>query len=122
MSHLTKIKTSIRDENILQKTLSDCDLKWEKLYLQSHNSKPNYCVKQSNKIDLQFNWNGEDYEMITDIQFWQQSLPLELFLNKLNQRYAYNSIIEKGKNAGFETIKEVKNVQGTITLTLRRWT
>nr|YP_010330259.1 hypothetical protein MW505_pgp022 [Porphyridium aerugineum]UNJ17975.1 hypothetical protein [Porphyridium aerugineum] len=123
MSHLTKIKTTIRDENTLQIALSDLGLKWNKIVdILSVKNKASYVIKQDNNVDLLFSWNGQDYELVTDLQFWQQSSPVEVFLNKLNQRYAYNCILDKAKNLGFESIKEIKNNQGSITLTLRRWT
>jgi hypothetical protein len=124
MSHLTKIKTTVRDEKILQVALSDLGLNWEYIPVSESDNfdKFNYSIKQENNMNLLFAWTGDSYELVTDLQFWQQPFPVEVFLNKLNQRYAYNCILDKAKSLGFESFKESKNQQGSITLTLRRWT
>lgn len=120
MSHLTKINTTIRDESLLKQTLSDLALDWKQLN-DFDNSKSTYLISQSNNVDLRFIWNGQHYDLVTDVQFWKQSIPVELFLNKLSQRYAYNSIISRGQKIGFESIKEIHDIEGVMTITLRRW-
>nr|YP_008965775.1 conserved hypothetical plastid protein [Porphyridium purpureum]ATJ02968.1 hypothetical protein [Porphyridium purpureum]BAO23751.1 conserved hypothetical plastid protein [Porphyridium purpureum] len=120
MSHLTKLTTTICDQNMLEITLSDLGLNWNKR--TSHlSNKPDYIIKQSNDIDLYFAWQDNAYTLTTDLQFWRQSSPVELFLDKLNQRYAYNLIKRKGSSHGFTSVKESLNNQGSIKLTFRRW-
>ena len=36
-------------------------------------------IKQKNGKDIGLYLNGDTYEMITDLQFWVQSLPIEVF-------------------------------------------
>ena len=55
------------------------------------------------------------------MQFWQQPWPIDLFLNKITQRYAYNSIVKMSASKGFQTIEEVKEKNGSVRLTLQRW-
>nr|YP_010338065.1 hypothetical protein MW556_pgp157 [Erythrolobus coxiae]UNJ17650.1 hypothetical protein [Erythrolobus coxiae] len=122
MSHLSKIKTVIKDEKILAQTLSDLGLNWTKYpSLSESHDKFNYHVKQDKNVDLDFLWNDHFYEISTDIQLWSKNIPFEMFLNNINQKYAYNTILSKGNNVGFKPIKESVNSQGTVTLTLRRW-
>ena len=59
--------------------------------------------------------------LVADLQFWQQPWSVESFLDKVSQRYAYNSIIQATKKQGFETVEEVNQDNGTIKLTLQRW-
>nr|YP_009297256.1 hypothetical protein Psor_124 [Porphyridium sordidum]AOM66599.1 hypothetical protein Psor_124 [Porphyridium sordidum] len=118
MSHLTKLTTTISDASILETTLSDFNLDWNKDEFSLSN-KPKYTIKQKNNIDVYFTWQNNAYTLETDLQFWLQSSPVDLFLNKLHQRYAYNLIKTKGNSHGFTAVRE--STIGDIKLTFRRW-
>jgi hypothetical protein len=120
MSHLTKLTTTIRDEKILEITLSDCGLAWTKASLNNE-SKPTYVIQQSNDVDLLFAWNDGAYSLSTDLQFWQQKSPVELFMDKLHQKYALNMIKSKGNASGFVPVKQTVDATGSIKLTFRKW-
>jgi|TARA_B110000261_G_scaffold145041_1_gene168133 hypothetical protein len=81
----------------------------------------NLVIKQNNNYDIGFTWNGFEYQLVADLQFWQQPWSVESFLDKVSQRYAYNSIIKATEKQGFETVEEVNQDNGTIRLTLQRW-
>ena len=78
-------------------------------------------IKQNNNYDIGFTWNGFEYQLVADLQFWQQPWSVESFLDRVSQRYAYNSIIQATEKQGFETVEEVNQDNGTIRLTLQRW-
>ena len=126
MSHFSKIKTSLKDLNLLQKSLDDLGIAWDtnihtiKGY-KDQNHFANLVIKQTNKYDIGFTWNGMEYQLIADLQFWQQSWSVELFLDKVTQRYAYNSIVKATQDQGFQTIEETAQENGSIRLTLQRW-
>ena len=99
MSHFSKIKTKLYDRNILKKSLSDLKLEWTEqnqqivgYQKQTHDAE--IIVKQSNNYDIGFKWNGVEYELVTDLMFWAQPYSVDKFLNQINQRYAYNSIVQ----------------------------
>jgi hypothetical protein len=46
---------------------------------------------------------------------------VELFLDKITQRYAYNSILKATEIQGFQRIEEITQENGSIKLTLQRW-
>ena len=126
MSHFTKIKTTLKDLTVLKKSLTDLSVKWETKSQRVKGYKDqttfaNLVIKQNNDYDIGFTWNGFEYQLVADLQFWQQPWSVELFLEKITQRYAYNSIVETTKVQGFETIEEVNNENGSIKLTLQRW-
>ena len=81
----------------------------------------NIVIKQDNNYDIGFSWNGFEYQLVADIQFWQQPWSIELFLDRVNQRYAYNSILESTSNQGFHTVNETVQEDGSIKLTLQKW-
>jgi Protein of unknown function (DUF1257) len=126
MSHFSKIKTTLKDLDILKKSLTDLSITWNtdikmiKGY-KNQNEFANLVIKQENNYDLGFTWNGLEYQLIADLQFWQQPWSVELFLDKITQRYAYNSIINITTTQGFQPIEEVTEENGIIKLVLQRW-
>jgi hypothetical protein len=40
-------------------------------------------IKQDNGYDFGFVNNGSTYELVADIAFWQQGVPVEVFIEKL---------------------------------------
>jgi hypothetical protein len=126
MSHFSKIRTSLKDLEVLKKSLQDLGLRFydrsvitDSHSLESHNI--SLIVPQSNNYDIGFSWNGVEYQLITDIQFWQQPWPIDLFLKNLTQRYAYNSILQITEQKGFQSIEQTKQSNGSIKLVLQRW-
>ena len=109
MSHFTKIKTTLKDLTVLKKSLRDLSVQWEdksqvvKGY-KDQTSFANLVITQNNNYDIGFAWNGFQYQLVADLQFWQQPWSVELFLDKVTQRYAYNSIVDTTKLQGFEAI------------------
>jgi hypothetical protein len=68
-----------------------------------------------------FKWNGNEYELVTDLMFWKQPYSVDKFLNQVNQRYAYNSIIEASEKQNFNYVKSQNLVNGTMRVVLRRY-
>ena len=126
MSHFTKIKTTLKDLTVLKKSLTDLSVQWEaksqvvKGY-KDQTTFANLVIKQNNNYDIGFAWNGFEYQLVADLQFWQQPWSVELFLDKVTQRYAYNSILKTTNDQGFKAIEEVNQENGAIKLTLQRW-
>lgn len=126
MSHFSKIQTSLKDLDLLKKSLNDLSIYWEPELNQVRGYKDqttfaNIVIKQDNNYDIGFSWNGFEYQLVADIQFWQQPWSIELFLDRVSQRYAYNSILESTSNQVFHTVNETVQEDGTIKLTLQKW-
>ncbi len=126
MSHFSKIKTTLKDLSLLQKSLSDIGVSWDESINTIKGYKAQECfanlvIKQNNNYDIGFTWNGTEYQLVADLQFWQQPWSVELFLDKITQRYAYNSILKATEIQGFQRIEEVTQENGSIKLTLQRW-
>ena len=126
MSHFSKIQTSLKDLDLLKKSLNDLSIYWEPELNQVRGYKDqttfaNIVIKQDNNYDIGFSWNGFEYQLVADIQFWQQPWSIELFLDRVSQRYAYNSIVESTSNQGFQTVNETVQEDGSIKLTLQKW-
>jgi hypothetical protein len=126
MSHFSKIQTSLKDLDLLKKSLNDLSIHWEPELnkVRGHRDQTtfaNLVIKQANNYDIGFSWNGVEYQVVADIQFWQQPWSVELFLDRISQRYAYNSIIKSTYDQGFQTVSENVQEDGSIKLTLQKW-
>lgn len=126
MSHFSKIKTSLKDLEIIKKSLDDLRINWRTDTTvingyKAQNHSANLVIKQNNNYDIGFTWNGIEYQLIADLQFWQQPWPVDLFLDKITQRYAYNAIIKSTQEEGFQCIEETSQENGSIRITLQRW-
>ncbi len=126
MSHFSKIQTSLKDLDLLKTALNDLSIHWEPEVNQVRGYKDqttfaNLVIKQVNNYDIGFSWNGFEYQLIADTQFWQQPWSIELFLDRVSQRYAYNSIVNSTSDQGFHTVNETVQEDGSIKLTLQKW-
>ena len=77
----------------------------------------------TNGGDFGFRINGESgaYELVTDLDLWKQSIPIERFLSKLTQRYALNSVLAASQSEGFEVAEQSVQQDGSIELVVTRW-
>jgi len=126
MSHFSQIKTQIRNLASLQSALTDLGIDWKpgskavRGYRgQTHNAE--ITIEQDNGYDLGFSWNGEEYEMVADLQYWQQPLSVDGFLRQVTQRYAYHTVINETARQGFQVTEQQKNEDGSIRLLVQRW-
>nr|YP_010338459.1 hypothetical protein MW432_pgp172 [Rhodaphanes brevistipitata]UNJ18409.1 hypothetical protein [Rhodaphanes brevistipitata] len=119
------MKTQIHDLDILKKALTDLHLQWKNnsTELQSFQKQVHIvdlAIEQSNGIDVGFAWNGE-YELVADLQFWNQPWSLDAFVDRLKQRYAYHSVIQETQKQNFQVCKEENTLDGSVKLVLQRW-
>ena len=126
MSHFSKIQTSLKDLDLLKKSLNELSIHWDPDLNRVRGYKDqttfaNIVIKQDNNYDIGFSWNGFEYQLVADIQFWQQPWSIELFLDRVSQKYAYNSIVESTSSQGFHTVNETIQEDGSIKLTLQKW-
>lgn len=126
MSHFSQIKTQIRNLESLQDALSDLGIDWKpgprqvRGYRgQTHDAE--ITIEQDNGYDIGFRWNGKEYELVADLQYWQQDLSVEGFLRKVTQRYALNTVMRETASAGFQVAEQQKNEDGSIRLVVQRW-
>ena len=126
MSHFSRVKTIVRDLTILKKALTDLNIDWVSDTKQIKGYKGemhevNLIIPQNNNYDIGFNWNNQEYELIADLSFWNQSWSVETFLNKVNQRYAFHKILNETEDQGFKIVNQQNQNNGAVTLTLERW-
>lgn len=126
MSHFTHMKTRFQNLFYLEKALSKLNIVYnqkEKTInaLDTENNNINLVISQSNGYDIEFDWNGQEYELVVDMSFWEQPYPIESFIDKVAQQYAGEVIIGESQKTGFQPIKYQQNADGSNTLILERW-
>ena len=126
MSHFTHIKTRFQNLFYLEKALNRLNIVHKEQENKITNSSSESATKsliipQSNGYDIEFAWNGQEYELVVDMSFWAQSYPIESFIDKVSQQYAGEVIIGESQKTGFQPIKYQQNGDGSNTLILERW-
>ncbi|MGB7445369.1 MAG: DUF1257 domain-containing protein [Coleofasciculaceae cyanobacterium] len=126
MSHFSSIKTQIRNLVSLQAALTDLGINWKSgpsdvRGYRGQTSKAEVLIEQENNYDVGFSWNGSEYELVADLQYWQQPLSVEGFLRQVTQRYAYNTVMTETAKQGFQLAEQQENKDGSIRLVVQRW-
>ena len=126
MSHFSQIKTQIRNLNSLQAALTDLGIDWKSgsktvrgYRGQTRNAE--ITIEQENGYDVGFSWNGKEYELVADMQYWQQSWSVEGFLRQVTQRYAYHTVVNETARQGFHIAEQQQNEDGSIRVLVQRW-
>lgn len=126
MSHFSQIKTQIRNLTSLQSALSDLGMDWKTgprnvRGYRGQTQAAEVVIEQNNGYDVGFAWNGHEYELVADLQFWNLDNSVDRFLSKVTQRYAYHTIVNESADKGFQVAEQQKNEDGSIRLVLQRW-
>lgn len=125
MSHFTYIKTCFYNLSSLKRSLSKLNIAYT-----TNNNNDNFnsestaislIIPQSNGYNLQFNWNGQEYELVTDLSFWKQAESVDSFINKISKQYSEEMIISTSQKLGFQPINYQQNLDGSSKITLERW-
>ena len=121
MSHFTHMKTHFQNLFYLEKALTRLNINYNKQSTDSDLSHPSLVIPQSNGYDVEFCWNGQEYELVADIHFWKQSYSIKTFIDKIGQQYAGEVVIGESQKIGFQPVKYQQNSDGSNTLVLERW-
>ena len=121
MSHFTNMKTSFQNLTYLEKALNKLEILHQKQENTIELEKSNLIINQSNGYDIEFAWNGQEYELVVDMSFWEQPYPVESFIDKVAQQYAGEVIIGESQKLGFQPVKYQQNNDGSNTVVLERW-
>jgi hypothetical protein len=75
MSHFSKIQTSLKDLDLLKKSLNDLSIHWEPELnkVRGHKDQTtfaNLVIKQANNYDIGFSWNGVEYQVVADVALY----------------------------------------------------
>jgi len=126
MSHFSQIKTQIRNLVSLEAALKDLGIPYQmgSATVQGYRGQTHeaqVAIAQENGYDIGFRWNGSEYELVADLQYWQQPLTVDGFLRQVTQRYAYHTVVTETTKQGFQVAEQQKQADGSIRLVLQRW-
>ena len=128
MSHFSTVKTQLRKKEFLKQALLDLGYvpnEGENLVrgYRGQTVKAEMTVQMSKGTDIGFRWNkgSKSYELVTDLDLWKQSIPVERFLAQVTQRYALNTVLDSTAQEGFQVSEQKQNLDGSIELVVTRW-
>ena len=125
MSHFSTIKTKIKNKPELIEALQllqyDVQEDQELINPIDHqHEKVKVDVSIGNDIGFRLNSNGE-YELVADIQTWNQPIPPERLIEKVTQQYARMTIHNTIKEQGFQVTEEWEMDDNSIEILATRW-
>ena len=128
MSHFSTIKTKLKDKSQLQEALEilQYDVKQDQeLRVTGNHGIGHETVEAELAIgtDIGFRMNPMtgNYELVADLETWNQPVPVERLMDKVNQQYARMTIYNKVKEMGFQVDEEWEMYDNSIELTVTRW-
>jgi hypothetical protein len=128
MSHFSTIKTQLKDAEPLIKALNNLGYKinQEENFVKGFRGKftaVDISLNLPDDTKAGFKWdnNSNAYELVTDLDLWKFKLPVERFISKVTQMYAYETIISKTKEDGYQIVEQKNQNDGSIELVLTKW-
>ena len=128
MSHFSTIKTQLKEAQPLIKALNNLGYKinQEKNFVKGYRGKftaVDISMNLPGDTEVGFKWdsNSNAYELVTDLDLWKFEIPVERFISKVTQMYAYQTIISKTKEDGYQIVEEKNQNDGSIELVLTKW-
>ena len=128
MSHFSTIKTQLRESEPLIKALNNLGyiINQEEKFVKGYRGKFTAVDISMNlpgdtKVGFKWDNNSSTYELVTDLDLWKFELPVERFISKVTQMYAYQTIISTTKEDGYQIVEQKNQNDGSIELVLTKW-
>ena len=128
MSHFSTIKTQLKEADPLIKALKNLGytINQDEKFVRGFRGKftaVDISMNLPGETKVGFKWdnNSNSYELVTDLDLWKFELPVERFISKVTQMYAYETIISKTKEDGYEIVEQKNQNDGSIELVLTKW-
>jgi len=123
MSKFVKVKTQLRDLNLIKHALDDLKLVYQENANFIHTwsgfrGQVPLVVKVNHaQFGLRETQSGE-FEVIGDDM---QMAVIRKELGQIQQRYAYHAVLQATAQAGFDLVEENQGSDRVIRMTVRRW-
>ena len=128
MSHFSTIKTQLKEAQPLIKALNNLgyEINQEEKFVKGYRGKftavdMSLNLPGNTKVGFKWDNNSNAYELVTDLDLWKFEIPVERFISKVTQMYAYQTIIYKTKEDGYQIVEEKNKNDGSIELVLTKW-
>ena len=128
MSHFSTIKTKLKEVEPLIKALNNLGypINQEEKFVKGYRGKFTAVDISMNlpgdtKVGFKWDNNSNSYELVTDLDLWKFEIPVERFISKVTQMYAYHTIISKTNEDGYQIVEQKNKNDGSIDLVLTKW-
>ena len=128
MSHFSTIKTQLKKAEPLIKALNNLGycINQEEKFVKGYRGKfttVDISINLPGDTKVGFKWdnNSNAYELVADLDLWKFEIPVERFISKVTQMYAYQTIISKTKEDGYQIVEQKNKNDGSIELVLTKW-
>ena len=128
MSHFSTIKTQLKEAEPLIKALDTLGyiINQEEKFVKGYRGKftavdISMNLPGNTKVGFKWNKNSNAYELVTDLDLWNFEIPVERFISKVTQMYAYQTIIAKTEEDGYQIVEQKNKNDGSIELVLTKW-
>ena len=128
MSHFSTIKTQLKDAEPLIRALNNLGymIKQDQKFVKGYKGKytaVDISMNLPGETKVGFKWDNisNSYELVTDLDLWKFEIPVERFISKVTQMYAYETIISKTKEDGYQIVEQKNQNDGSIELVLTKW-
>ena len=128
MSHFSTIKTQLKEAEPLINALNNLgySINQEEKFVKGYRGKSTSVDISTNlpsdtKVGFKWNNNSNSYELVTDLDLWKFEIPVERFISKVTQMYAYQTIISKTEEDGYQIVEQKNKNDGSIELVLTKW-
>ena len=128
MSHFSTIKTQLKEAEPLIKALNNLgySINQDEKFIKGFKGKftavdISMNLPSDTKVGFKWDNNSNVYELVTDLDLWRFEIPVERFISKVTQMYAYNTIISKTEEDGYQIVKQENKNDGSIELVVTKW-
>jgi len=128
MSHFSTIKTQLKEAEPLIKALNNLgfNVNQQEKFVKGYRGKftavdISMDLPGDTKVGFKWNGNSNTYELVTDLDLWKFEIPVERFISKVTQMYAYQTIISKTQEDGYQIVEKKNKNDGSIELVLTKW-
>jgi len=128
MSHFSTIKTQLKEAGPLILALDNLgySVNQDEKLIKGYKGKftaVDISMNLPNDTKVGFKWDSHSntYELVTDLDLWKFEIPVERFISKVTQMYAYQTIISKTKEDGYQIVEQKNKNDGSIELVLTKW-
>ena len=128
MSHFSTIKTQLKKAEPLIKALNNLGytINQDEKFVKGYKGKftavdISMNLPSDTKVGFKWDNNSKAYELVTDLDLWNFNIPVERFISKVTQMYAYQTIISQTKEDGYQVVEQTNKNDGSIELVVTKW-
>jgi|TARA_B100001996_G_scaffold3247_1_gene2778 hypothetical protein len=127
MSHFTRLKTKLKDKEVLIKALNTLSYSVEEnvlLHIDGSHAEDHADERVELAVthDVGFKLTKDGtFNLVAELDTWEEPFPIERFLEKVTQAYAKVMVVQTAQEQGYTVVSEQKSVDNTIEVVVEKW-